>query len=244
MRSSSAPQASWSGRADSGGGASDAERMRPRARHRGGVPAARLRSLRAAGQLDDPVLWRPGVGARHRAPHRGAARRHRPRRESGLGPRRHVLSVAAAAGDRTRLGLVQRCGHADASGRDSLGRPANHAGGLARTRRRRRHHDSRAGGGDPGRVGARVHSATSAIEGLRAIEQSTFDVILCDIAMPGEDGYGFMQRLRQLDAARGGTTPAIALRRWRETKIACGRLRQPSSSTCRSRSTSNDSPPP
>jgi CheY-like chemotaxis protein len=36
------------------------------------------------------------------------------------------------------------------------------------------------------------------------------DVILCDIAMPGEDGYAFIRRLRVLDRTRGGSIPAAA----------------------------------
>ncbi|MEW6496204.1 MAG: response regulator [Cyanobacteriota bacterium] len=37
------------------------------------------------------------------------------------------------------------------------------------------------------------------------------DVIISDIAMPDEDGYSFMQRLRTLDGHKGGQVPAIAL---------------------------------
>ena len=35
--------------------------------------------------------------------------------------------------------------------------------------------------------------------------------MISDIAMPDEDGYGLMRRIRALDAALGGTTPSIAL---------------------------------
>jgi CheY-like chemotaxis protein len=45
---------------------------------------------------------------------------------------------------------------------------------------------------------------------MHAIENARFDVILCDIAMPEEDGYGFIRRLRKLDVIHGGATPAIA----------------------------------
>jgi hypothetical protein len=53
-------------------------------------------------------------------------------------------------------------------------------------------------------------ATTSAQEALSAIKQSRFDVILCDIAMPEEDGFDFIRELRKLDAAHGGDTPAIA----------------------------------
>jgi CheY-like chemotaxis protein len=36
-------------------------------------------------------------------------------------------------------------------------------------------------------------------------------VIVSDIGMPGIDGYEFMRRVRELPAAAGGRTPAIAL---------------------------------
>ena len=59
-------------------------------------------------------------------------------------------------------------------------------------------------------LGALVVTSPSAAAGLQAIEQSRFDVVLCDIAMPEQDGYAFIRRLRQLDAKHGGATPAIA----------------------------------
>ena len=39
-------------------------------------------------------------------------------------------------------------------------------------------------------------------------------VIVCDIAMPGEDGYDTLKRIRAWEASRGGTRaerPAVAL---------------------------------
>ena len=59
-------------------------------------------------------------------------------------------------------------------------------------------------------LGASVVATTSAAEALRAIEKTRFNVILCDIAMPEEDGYDFIRHLRRRDAEHGGTTPAIA----------------------------------
>ena len=37
------------------------------------------------------------------------------------------------------------------------------------------------------------------------------DVLISDIEMPGEDGYSLIRRVRALDPAKGGRTPAIAL---------------------------------
>jgi CheY-like chemotaxis protein len=36
-------------------------------------------------------------------------------------------------------------------------------------------------------------------------------VVVSDIEMPGEDGYWLIHRLRALDEAEGGLTPAVAL---------------------------------
>jgi two-component system, chemotaxis family, CheB/CheR fusion protein len=37
------------------------------------------------------------------------------------------------------------------------------------------------------------------------------EILLSDVAMPGEDGYSFIKRVRALGAGRGGDVPAIAL---------------------------------
>lgn len=62
-----------------------------------------------------------------------------------------------------------------------------------------------------GQLGADVRVAASVAAGLVLVEQFRPQVILSDIAMPGEDGYGFIQRLRALGRERGGATPAAAL---------------------------------
>ncbi len=59
-------------------------------------------------------------------------------------------------------------------------------------------------------AGARVQLAASAAEGRAAIESFKPDVILSDIAMPGEDGYTFMRKLRAREAGRT-PIPALAL---------------------------------
>jgi PAS domain S-box-containing protein len=60
-------------------------------------------------------------------------------------------------------------------------------------------------------VGAVVDEADSAADALQKFARSIPDVIVSDIAMPGEDGYSLMQRIRQLPAERGGRVPAIAV---------------------------------
>ncbi|MET0649966.1 MAG: ATP-binding protein, partial [Pyrinomonadaceae bacterium] len=62
-----------------------------------------------------------------------------------------------------------------------------------------------------GQCGASVTVAASAVEAMESIEQSTPDLLISDIGMPGEDGYELMGRIRKLPAEAGGRVPAIAL---------------------------------
>ena len=59
--------------------------------------------------------------------------------------------------------------------------------------------------------GAEVKAQTSARAALEVIENWLPDVIVSDIAMPEEDGYSFIKKLRALPPERGGTIPAVAL---------------------------------
>ncbi len=60
------------------------------------------------------------------------------------------------------------------------------------------------------REGAEVSTCASVEAGLVAVETFRPHVILCDVAMPGQDGYAFVRGLRALDGARGGSIPAVA----------------------------------
>jgi CheY-like chemotaxis protein len=59
--------------------------------------------------------------------------------------------------------------------------------------------------------GAEVAAASSVAEAMGALERQRPDVLVADIAMPGEDGYALIRRVRALEPARGGNTPAAAL---------------------------------
>jgi PAS domain S-box-containing protein len=61
------------------------------------------------------------------------------------------------------------------------------------------------------RYGARVTSTKSAAQALNFFSDDLPDVLISDIAMPDEDGYEFIRKLRALPAEQGGQTPAIAL---------------------------------
>lgn len=62
-----------------------------------------------------------------------------------------------------------------------------------------------------GRTGAEVKACISASEALIKLTEWRPDVILSDIAMPEEDGYSFIGKVRSLPREKGGETPAAAL---------------------------------
>jgi signal transduction histidine kinase/ActR/RegA family two-component response regulator len=77
------------------------------------------------------------------------------------------------------------------------------------------------------RCGARVEKAASAEAAIRAITRDPPDVLIADIGMPGEDGYGLIRRVRALPPERGGRVPAAALTAYageetRERALAAG----------------------
>jgi PAS domain S-box-containing protein len=57
--------------------------------------------------------------------------------------------------------------------------------------------------------GARVTAVGSAEAAWGALEDAWPDLLLCDVGMPGEDGYEFIGRVRGLE--RGRTLPSVAL---------------------------------
>jgi CheY-like chemotaxis protein len=59
--------------------------------------------------------------------------------------------------------------------------------------------------------GAEARIAGSAAEALAVLEAWQPDVLVSDIAMPGEDGYSLIRKTRLLAPGRGGLTPAVAL---------------------------------
>jgi two-component system CheB/CheR fusion protein len=61
------------------------------------------------------------------------------------------------------------------------------------------------------RYGAAVKVARSANEAMQAFAQFRPEVLLCDISMPGEDGYSLLARVRKLSADHGGQVPAAAV---------------------------------
>ena len=61
------------------------------------------------------------------------------------------------------------------------------------------------------RTGGEVAACQSASEAMAKLMEWRPDVILSDIAMPDEDGYSFIGKVRSLPRDKGGETPAAAL---------------------------------
>jgi len=61
------------------------------------------------------------------------------------------------------------------------------------------------------RSGATVGTASSAREALAAIAAAEPDVLVCDIGMPGENGYELIRQVRRLARGQRGAIPAVAL---------------------------------
>jgi len=59
--------------------------------------------------------------------------------------------------------------------------------------------------------GATVLAASSAAEAFDLMQREHVDVLLADVAMPGEDGYSLIRRVRALERADVASTPAAAL---------------------------------
>ena len=61
------------------------------------------------------------------------------------------------------------------------------------------------------REGAVVACARSAAEGLRSFFARRPDVLVCDLGLPGADGYAFIRQIRELPTELGGSTGAVAV---------------------------------
>lgn len=58
---------------------------------------------------------------------------------------------------------------------------------------------------------ANVTAVSSAVEAIRAITMNRPDVLVSDIAMPDEDGYGLIEKIRSLERGGPDNIPAVAI---------------------------------
>ncbi len=65
---------------------------------------------------------------------------------------------------------------------------------------------------------ATVLEASSAAEALSLLRAARPDVLISDIGMPGESGYGLIRQIRALPQDAGGATPAVALTAYARTE--------------------------
>jgi CheY-like chemotaxis protein len=54
-------------------------------------------------------------------------------------------------------------------------------------------------------------TVSGAREALAAVTSRRPDVLVCDVAMSGDDGVALIRELRSRSASEGGTTPALAV---------------------------------
>ena len=62
-----------------------------------------------------------------------------------------------------------------------------------------------------GHLGVNVVLARNASEGVEAVETRRPNLVLCDIKMPGRDGFDVLSEIRALGPAAGGNVPVIAM---------------------------------
>lgn len=60
-------------------------------------------------------------------------------------------------------------------------------------------------------LGCRVKPVTSSAAALAALDETVPDVLISDLAMPDEDGFALVRRLRDRPPTAGGDLPAVAL---------------------------------
>jgi len=59
--------------------------------------------------------------------------------------------------------------------------------------------------------GYRVSTAENGLQALTAFQKESFDLILMDVQMPEMDGFETTERIRKLEAEKGGHIPIVAM---------------------------------
>ncbi|HYU35887.1 MAG TPA: response regulator [Thermoanaerobaculia bacterium] len=66
--------------------------------------------------------------------------------------------------------------------------------------------------------GAQVTAVASVADALASLDRAPPDVLVSDLAMPDEDGFSLIRKIRSRDAGRGGMVPAAALTAYARTE--------------------------
>ena len=66
--------------------------------------------------------------------------------------------------------------------------------------------------------GAQVTAVPSAADALASLDRQPPDVLVSDLAMPDEDGFSLIRKVRSRDTGRGGAVPAAALTAYARTE--------------------------
>lgn len=66
--------------------------------------------------------------------------------------------------------------------------------------------------------GANVTAVASAAAAISVLPQFQPNILICDIAMPEEDGYSLIRKIRVLKPEEGGDVPAVALTAYAESE--------------------------
>ena len=74
-------------------------------------------------------------------------------------------------------------------------------------------------------LGGKVRVAANAREAFASLTAAPPDLLLSDVAMPEEDGYSLIGRIRQLAPERGGRVPAVAITAFSRTEDRMRALR-------------------
>lgn len=67
-------------------------------------------------------------------------------------------------------------------------------------------------------AGTDVRMASSVADAFEILQKWQPDVLVSDIAMPDEDGYSLIKKVRELSTDKGGTIPAIAMTAYRRVE--------------------------
>ena len=188
-----------------------ARRRGQRAGHQAGIHSVHVRALPPGRFVDHAHAQRARPGSRNRPQPGRDARRHDRR---GQQPRRRARPARCSpSACRARRPAADRGAAAPAVDREPIWLDeAPSLDGVACSGRRRRRRRARTDRRNPAALRRGRHADCIGGRGDRPPSSSDRpDVMVSDIEMPDEDGYGLIRRIRALTSEAGGDMPAAAL---------------------------------